>query len=220
MMCKWLRNNQAVIARPQRGRSNLLRTNWYRGIASSRVAALAVLAMTMLACDRTKTTWEYMPDMSNSPAVKAYEPDARSPGNRTPVAGTVPRGYEPYLFPTDPEAAGTHLRNPLPRTAAILAKGQKTFNTHCAVCHGSRGLGDGSIVPKFPKPPSLIAAKVTDWSDGRIFHVITRGQNLMPAYASQIDPEERWAAVHYLRVLQRAGHPQPEDVQRVLESVQ
>lgn len=176
-----------------------------------------------IACDRNKTTWEYMPDMADSSAVKAYEADASSPGMRSarpPLKGTIPRGYSPYAYPDDPEAAGANLHNPLSRTAAILAKGQKTYNTYCLVCHGGNGLGDGPIVPKFPRPPSLLSEKVQGWTDGRIFHVITRGQHLMPSYASQIMPEERWAVIHYVRVLQRAGDPRPEDVKAVLEKLE
>lgn len=167
------------------------------------------------ACTRTKPTLEYMPDMADGASVKAYESDPAFANGRSaqpPVKGTIPRGFEPYHYTDDPSDAGTNLRNPLPRSAEILAKGQKTFETYCLVCHGSRGLGDGPIVPKFPKPASLVSQKVVDWQDGRIFHVITRGQNLMPGYASQMSPAERWTVVHYVRVLQKAAHPTEEDI--------
>ena len=38
------------------------------------------------------------------------------------------------------------------------------------------------------------------------------GQNLMPSYASQILPEDRWAIILYVRALQRSKHPTPEDL--------
>ncbi|MBI2346044.1 MAG: cytochrome c [Deltaproteobacteria bacterium] len=169
------------------------------------------------ACDRSKTTWEYMPDMADTPAVKAYEWDATSPAGRSaraPIKGTIPQGFEPYPFDKPEETAG--LANPLPRTAEVLARGKVVYETYCHVCHGSRGLGDGPIVPKFPKPLSLVSAQAREYSDGRIFHVITKGQNLMPSYASQLSPEQRWAAVHYVRVLQRAANPTPEDIKTIL----
>jgi mono/diheme cytochrome c family protein len=34
----------------------------------------------------------------------------------------------------------------------------------------------------------------------------------MPSYASQILPEDRWAVIHYVRVLQRAAHPTAADL--------
>jgi hypothetical protein len=53
---------------------------------------------------------------------------------------------------------------------------------------------------------------VSGWPDGRIYHVVTRGQNLMPNYASQILPEDRWAVIHYIRALERSAHPEPQDL--------
>lgn len=181
-------------------------------------ALVVSLALTFTACDRSKPTWEYMPDMADTPALKAYEPDATAPTGRSaraPIKGTIPRGFEPYPYET-PEAAAAGLQNPLPRTAEVLQRGKTTYETYCHVCHGSKGLGDGPIVPKFPRPLSLVAQQAREYPDGRIFHVITKGQNLMPSYASQLSPEQRWAAVHYVRVLQRAANPTAEDIKTVL----
>ncbi|NMB83371.1 MAG: cytochrome c, partial [Ignavibacteria bacterium] len=50
------------------------------------------------------------------------------------------------------------------------------------------------------------------WKDGRLFHVITDGQNIMPSYSSQITTEERWAIVHYIRVLERALNAKESDL--------
>jgi mono/diheme cytochrome c family protein len=61
-------------------------------------------------------------------------------------------------------------------------------------------------------PPSLLSPKVSGWPDGRIFHTVTRGQNLMPSYASQILPEDRWAVILYVRALERAAHPGVQDL--------
>jgi len=133
--------------------------------------------------------------------------------NRNPVPGTVPRGFTPYrLAQEDTVAAMRELSNPLPRTADVLGRGQRVFLNTCVVCHGELGDGQGYIVPIYPMPPSLLSEKVRAWPDSRIFHIISRGQNLMPSYASQILPEDRWAAVHYVRALQRAAHPTPADL--------
>lgn len=174
-------------------------------------------------CSRTSTNWEYMPGMMDQISIKASEPDATRPGTgalRAPVPGTVSRDFVPYPFAGDPEAAGVQLANPLPRTMEVLAKGQQLFGTYCLVCHGTTGLGDGPIVPRFPRPPSLLSDKVQQWPDGRIFHVMTEGQNVMPSYAAQVTPEQRWAIVHYVRVLQRAGTPTKDDMVQVKALVQ
>ena len=162
---------------------------------------------------------EYMPNMAYGPRVAAQHEDPLNPGrsvNRNPVPGTVPRGFTPYrLAQEDTVAAMRELSNPLPRTADVLGRGQRVFLNTCVVCHGELGDGQGYIVPIYPMPPSLLSEKVRAWPDSRIFHIISRGQNLMPSYASQILPEDRWAAVHYVRALQRAAHPTPADDPRL-----
>ncbi|HQF28264.1 MAG TPA: cytochrome c, partial [Bacteroidia bacterium] len=83
----------------------------------------------------------------------------------------------------------------------------------CVHCHGSTGQGDGSIVAigKFPPPPSYSKGNssrgglMKDLTDGKIFHTITYGINLMGSHAAQIAPEDRWRIVMYIHQLQNDG---------------
>lgn len=163
------------------------------------------------ACGRgttEKTALEYMPNMADSPALKAQEVKMREP-----VLGSRPIGYNPYPYLKDEgDLAGMALANPITVNMKALKAGKKSYDTFCIVCHGPTGKGDGLIVPKFPMPPSLHSEKLRNWTDGRIFHVVTKGQNLMPSYASQVPESERWALVHYVRALQRSVYPTDEDV--------
>ena len=170
---------------------------------------LAILALVLSGCTHDKPNFIYMPDMVYSPALKAQEEGAM----RKPPEGVVSRDYHAYGYAKEEnERAGKELRNPLQPTSVVLKRGQRIYNTYCIVCHGPNGEGDGTIVPKFPRPPSLQSDKVRTWADGNIYHVITMGQNLMPSYATQIIPEDRWAAIHYVRVLQRSKHPTNDDI--------
>ncbi len=175
---------------------------------SKRYLFFGLFFLALAACTHEKPNFVYMPDMVYSPAIKAQKEGSM----RVPVAGTIPRGYQPYPYPADPEAAGKFLKSPVRLTKDVMARGQKMFNTYCMVCHGAYGEGDGSVVPDFPRPPSLQSEKVMKWPDGRIYHVISVGQNLMPSYASQVAQEDRWAVIYYIRALQRAKHPKPEDL--------
>lgn len=176
------------------------------------IATLACAAMITGCGDSGRPPLDYVPHMFDSEAVKAQHLGPDGIAGRNPVPGTLAINQEVYHFATDPDGAGRDLKNPLPRTKSVLVRGQKLFNTYCIVCHGKRGEGDGNVVPKFPRPPSLQSEKVRGWTDGRIFHVLTIGQNLMPSYASQVSVDERWAIIHYVRVLQRSMSPTPEDV--------
>lgn len=178
-----------------------------RTVRMTGILAFCVLmAAAFSACRHEDPGFIYMPDMVYTPAFKPQ----RAP-YRLPVQGTIPRGYVPYRY-TSSEEAGKALINPLPPTKSVLARGQYLFNSYCIACHGPMGEGDGYVVPKFPRPPSLQSDKVRGWPDGSIFHVITRGQTVMPSYASQISVQDRWAIIHYVRALQRSKHPTPEDI--------
>ena len=169
----------------------------------------AVLALALTACGKhEKPGFVYAPDMFYSPALKAQEPGS----NRMPVKGTIPRGYQTYAYPKATDGPGKELKNPVIATADVLNRGQMLFQTYCMVCHGPNGMGDGSVVPKMPRPPSLQSDKVRGWPDSNIYHVITMGQNIMPSYAAQIAPSDRWALIHYIRALQRSQNPTAADV--------
>jgi hypothetical protein len=134
-------------------------------------------------------------------------------GMRPPVDGTIARGLIPYAYKGKPEDAGKSLVNPVPFNDASVAKGRTKYLIFCSPCHGNFGRGDSRLNGQFPNPPTLHADKVRTWTDGSIYHVMTDGQNVMPSYASQLTRDERWAIVHYVRVLQRAHNAKESDLQ-------
>jgi len=124
-----------------------------------------------------------------------------------PPEGTIPLDFEPFPYGTgDDEAmrAGAELSNPFAPTPENLARGKKVFETICFVCHGPKGEGDGPIIGRFPNPANLLADHAKSYPDGRIFHVITRGQGIMPSHAVQVRPRDRWKVILYVRQLQGA----------------
>ncbi len=132
-------------------------------------------------------------------------------GMRLPVPGTVARGYLPYPFETQDEAA--ILVNPLPRTGEVLELGRRTYNTFCTVCHGLLGDGEHTLGTNYgARPANLLTEELRNTGDGRIYHVIVAGKNSMPSYAAELSVDERWAAIHYVRVLQRSQNALDEDL--------
>jgi mono/diheme cytochrome c family protein len=129
-----------------------------------------------------------------------------------PIEGTISRGSLPYPYKGQPELAAKNLVNPLDFTEENLDLGKKKFTIYCSPCHGNFGEGDSRLRGQFPNPPSLHSEKVRGWSDGRIFHVITEGQNVMPSYSSQLSREEKWATILYIRALQRALNAKESDL--------
>jgi len=129
-----------------------------------------------------------------------------------PVAGTVPRGKADYIYPFPNtnegyEEAGKKLKNPLPNTPENLEEGKRLYTLYCIHCHGEKGDGQGTIVQdgKFPPPPSYYGPQIKDLPEGKMFHSITYGKNLMGSHASQLSPEERWKVILYVQALRAAG---------------
>lgn len=180
---------------------------------SSRVPwrfALVVAAAALGACDDdpTRPNFEYMPDMVSSGAYESFAPNPVTRDGRTlmaPPAGTVPRGYAPLHFgpgPAEAVRAGRELTNAVPDGPLVRQRGEAGFQRWCSPCHGHEGLGDGLVARRFPRPPSLSAEHARSLPDGQLFHIVTFGQGVMPAYGQQILAEDRWKIVRFVRRLQ------------------
>ncbi|WP_241759139.1 c-type cytochrome [Pyxidicoccus parkwayensis] len=184
------------------------------------IPTVVALAVAAAGCeqDETRPNYEYAPDMVSSVPYDSFAPNPNTPDGKTllgPAKGTVPRGFQPLHLAAGPEAAvqaGQELKNPYPASPEVLARGQTAFLRYCSPCHGSGGLGDGLVTARFPMPPSLLAEHAKGLPDGRIFHIITTGQGLMPAHGSQVAPEDRWKIVHYLRTLQNPARTARKDM--------
>jgi mono/diheme cytochrome c family protein len=137
--------------------------------------------------------------MNDQPRCKPGKSTPWLPDRRCDQA--VPPGTVAWRAPAPTLAAVA----PRPSRASI-ARGADRFARTCAACHGP--LGDGrSVVARdmvLRPPPSLLVPPVLGYDDRRLYEVITAGYGVMPPYAYQLPPDDRWAVVHYLRVLQRS----------------
>ncbi len=174
---------------------------------------------------------QYAPNMYDEPTIKtqgqnrlAAEADSGRnnvpvQGMRQPAEGTISVDYQPFAYPKGSgdsvevirKTAGEQLANPLPRTAAVLERGQAVYRMYCAVCHGTWGTGDGPIVDPYPKPASLQSTKIRNYPDAALFHVVWYGGPSMPGYRKQILAHDIWAAIHYIRAVQKAYGPMADD---------
>ncbi len=154
--------------------------------------------------------------MKRQPKVSAQQVSAVFPdglGTRSGVPGTVARGSLPYAFAGDPERAGQELINPFKASHEVMTRGRAQYGVFCQPCHGRLADGRGTLTTAFPKAPTLHSRKAREWSDGRIYAVLTEGQNIMPAYVSQISGKDRWQIIHYLRAMQRSQNAPERDLQ-------
>jgi len=173
------------------------------------LVAVIVLASVM----STRLVWKYGGAIPPFDFMKEQQKlDPQGPGMRLPVAGTVAREYPPYPYADDSEEAAAHLVNPIHLSAAALDRGRRQYEIFCRHCHGPRARGNGTLTAAFPRAPSLHSARVRAWSDGRVYHVLTVGQNAMPAHERQLGRDDRWRIIHYLRALQRSLNAPDRDL--------
>ncbi|NKB25746.1 MAG: c-type cytochrome [Kiritimatiellae bacterium] len=139
--------------------------------------------------------------------------DARSA--RALVEGTVPRGHlneDMHLYEGKINGAFADTV-PFPITKEVLKRGQNRYNIYCAVCHDRAGYGNGMIVQRgFKRPSSYHIDRLRKEKPGYLYDVINRGFGSMPSYSHQLNPEDRWAVVAYIRALQLSQSATLEDV--------
>ncbi|MEI6667107.1 MAG: cytochrome c [Acidobacteriota bacterium] len=180
---------------------------------AARTLTLVALTALAAACDvglpagRTPHSEGNYLDMVDQPKLKPQRQDifgARATGLMAPPPGSVAIGEAPYPYAqNEADKAGAELVNPLKPTPDVLAHGKFVFQNVCITCHGPRGAGDGNLTALFPKPPSLMTQKVRDWPDGQLFHRPMRGQNAMPSHARQVDANDVWSVIWYIREMQK-----------------
>jgi mono/diheme cytochrome c family protein len=97
------------------------------------------------------------------------------------------------------------LKNPYADDPGAGAAGERLFKTHCVVCHGPEGHGDGKISTKFPPAPDLRYITICRRSDGFIYGTITAGGRAMPTMREGLTSRERWALVAHVRRIEKSG---------------
>jgi mono/diheme cytochrome c family protein len=182
------------------------------------VSVIAVVAS--CSNDPKHPGYEYMPDMYRSPS---YETNSLNPlfkdsmTQRQPVQGTIARGDAlytdidrmPYPYPDNSdgyEAAGKDLHNPLEKTDENMAEGKRLYDNYCTHCHGATGGGDGLVVShNGPKPPAYNSDQLKDLPEGKMYHTVEFGKNMMGSHASQLLASQRWKIIMYVQTLQHSG---------------
>ena len=157
-------------------------------------------------------------DMQDTPRYEPYEAstffkDGRA--SRHLVPGTVARGQlrEDAAAFSGKTAEGYVSTPPFPMTRVALEHGRERYDIYCSPCHDRAGTGGGMIVQRGYKPPSSFHEdRLRAMPIGYFFDVMTNGFGVMPSYAPQVPPDDRWAIAGYVRALQLSQHARVDDV--------
>ena len=95
---------------------------------------------------------------------------------------------------------------------ALIAYGDKLYQAQCAVCHGAKGLGDGTP-GLIPPPRNLVEGK---WKQGgsskELFITLQEGiEGTSMVSFKHLSPLDRWALVHYIRSITKNKVPDNEE---------
>lgn len=174
--------------------------------AFKHIALLLLASFAMVSCfDSANPNYQYMPNMYEPVGYDTYGEYEIFPGEQEamlPPEGTIPRGWQPYEYENSNDGllqAKAELKNPLEVTEQNLESGKALYEIYCAVCHGSKGDGQGILVknekilgiPSYADPGRVI-------NEGGTYHVMMFGLNSMGSYASQTDELERWQIVQHV----------------------
>jgi len=142
-------------------------------------------------------------------------------GNKLNAIAVPVNGKVPYHY-TDTEeerirASKDIVGNPFPITAEGLAQGKELYDIYCGICHGEKGDGAGYLVRDanpaqgdlggvYPAAPANFMLDTFYIStNGRFYHAIMYGKNVMGGYKEKLSFEERWQVIHHIRSLQATG---------------
>lgn len=158
-------------------------------------------------------------DMHDQPKYQPYEKSTFFPDQRAArpvIDGTVARGHlneDRWFYEGRGPANETVAELPSPVTAEALRHGRERYDIYCSPCHDRTGSGNGMIVQRgYIKPTSFHDDRLRSAPVGHFFNAMTNGFGVMPSYAAQIPPADRWAIVAYVRALQLSQNATQADV--------
>lgn len=166
----------------------------------------------------------YMPDMAYSRAYETYatteelKAELLKKGihfSNIPVAGTIKRGeLLPFLLTKDAPGDSTNyvasrqVKNPL--TSMDTVEAERLYLVNCAICHGPKLDGQGPLYKggegPFPAAPANFSLpQYANMPEGQMYYSATYGKNKMGSYASQLNTEQRWMVIAYIKSKQAAA---------------
>jgi mono/diheme cytochrome c family protein len=192
---------------------------------------ILVAVMLAVSCSDVQRTpgRVYMPDMAYSRAYETYatteemKADLLKRGihfSNTPVPGTIKRGeLLPFLIAKDSAAgdssnyhASRAVKNPL--TSMDTVEAERLYLVNCAICHGPKLDGNGPLYKggegPFPAAPANFSLpQYVNMPEGQMFYSATYGKNKMGSYASQLNTEQRWMVIAYIKSKQAPATAKP-----------
>lgn len=169
-----------------------------------KIVTVVGLSFMATSCfNESKPNYQFFPNMYEAVPYETYSEHTvfkNGKEGQLPAEGSVKRGFVPFDIPNTTEGyaeAKATLKSPLAADQIDAEKGKELFGIYCAVCHGDKGDGKGTLVKreKFLGVPNYKDREITE---GSIYFVVTYGLNSMGSHANQLSQEERWQVTDYV----------------------
>ena len=189
-------------------------------------SVLVLLSVILISCRGEKFDHQPIHPNMNMDQQERFEAQEKNPffadhrSMRQPVDGTIARGKlkDDKAFYEGINEDSSFVDNiPVDLTKSFLMRGQKQYEVFCTPCHGQTGDGRGIIMVGrygYVPAPSFHQDRLREVTDGYIYSAIANGIRNMPSYAHQIEVEDRWAIVAYVRALQQSQYVPEEEIQQ------
>ena len=95
-------------------------------------------------------------------------------------------------------------RNPIPPSSESVKTGLALYQTHCLLCHGETGVGDGPSAATMNPTPADLTVHVPLHPDRALFEFVRDGipGTAMPALGATLSDEEIWHIINYIQTLE------------------
>ena len=108
----------------------------------------------------------------------------------------------PQNTPWTAPATAEKEKNPIASDAASIEAGKTIYKKSCYDCHGKKGKGDGPKSAELDKNPQDFTKDVFQkQSDGVLFWKITEGRKPMPSFKHDLNKDQRWQVINYIRTM-------------------
>jgi mono/diheme cytochrome c family protein len=179
------------------------------------VSVLTMIVAGMVSCNKVRRSpgRAYMPDMAYS---RAYETYASTEALQNkgihytslPVTGTIARGDMLQIYTIQNDSTGyvqsATVKNPLSVDSIDIKEAERLYLVNCGICHGSKLDGNGPLWkdgngPYPAAPKNLMGDDMKKMAEGTMFHSVTYGKGQMGSYASQLNTNQRWMVIAFIK---------------------
>jgi copper transport protein len=107
----------------------------------------------------------------------------------------------------DELSSTARVRAPITVDREALVRGALLYQQNCLTCHGFGGRGDGPLARTLASRPADLRLHVMEHAEGQLWRWISDGVpgTAMPAFRGQIDDDDRWRLVAFIKGFSETG---------------